>query len=119
MSASTGQGGRGAGAAAAARPVVLARYRPGVVGETARTVHMVPLPTDGQAGAVGALCGAVLLRNDLETVTPGQGMPCTVCVVNHTVTHATPIGGSPVVVLVVRGRGLRWVGRATSSGSGR
>jgi hypothetical protein len=76
--------------------VVLVRYRPGVVGETARTVHMVPLPTDGQAGAVGTLCGAVLLRNDLETVTPGQGMPCTVCVVNHTVTHATPIGGSPV-----------------------
>lgn len=63
--------------------MVLVRYRPGVVGETARTVHVVPLPTDGQVGAVGALCGAALMVHDIETVTPGQGMPCTVCVVTQ------------------------------------
>jgi hypothetical protein len=72
--------------------VVLVRYRPGVVGETERVVHVVPLPTDGQAGAVGAVCGAALMLEDIETVTPGVGMPCTVCVVNHAVTGATPAG---------------------------
>jgi hypothetical protein len=71
---------------AAARPVVLVRYRPGVTGETARTVHVVPLPTDGQAGAVGALCGATLVLDDIETVTPGQGMPCTLCLLNQTLS---------------------------------
>jgi hypothetical protein len=70
-------------AVAATRPVMLVRYRPGVTGETARTVHIVPLPTNGQAGAVSAGCGAVLILTDIETVTPGQGMPCTMCVLNH------------------------------------
>ncbi len=68
---------------AAARPVVLVRYRRGVTGETARTVHVVPLPTDGQVGAVGALCGAALMLGDIETVSPGEGMPCTVCIVTQ------------------------------------
>jgi hypothetical protein len=71
---------------AAARPVVLVRYRLGVTGETARTVHVVPLPTDRQVGAVGALCGAALLLADIETVTPGQGMPCTLCLLNQTLS---------------------------------
>ncbi|MGH3889223.1 MAG: hypothetical protein ACRDSZ_22140 [Pseudonocardiaceae bacterium] len=84
MSAANGHGGRDAGAAvAAARPIMLVRYRPGVVGETARVVHVVALPTDEQAGVVGAWCGAALMARDIETVTPGEGMPCTVCVVTH------------------------------------
>jgi hypothetical protein len=81
-----------------AGPVVLVCYRPGVVGETARTVHVVGLPhttTDGQAGVVGALCGAVLMLDDIETVTPGEGMPCTVCVVTH--VAGTPAAGQPPV----------------------
>jgi len=84
------KGDRGGGAAvAAARPVVLVRYRPGVVGETARTVHMVPLPTDQRVGAVSALCGAALTLHNIEIITPGEGMPCTVCVINQ-VTSTTP-----------------------------
>jgi putative transposase len=47
-----------------ARPVMLVRYRPGVSGETARTVHVLPLPTDERAGVVRALCGAVLILHD-------------------------------------------------------
>jgi hypothetical protein len=90
VNAGDGQGGRGA-AAAAARSVVLVRYRPGVVGETARTVHLVPLPPDERAGAVGAWCGAALMLHDIETVTPGEGMPCTVCVITHA-TSTTPTG---------------------------
>jgi hypothetical protein len=62
---------------------MLVRYHPGVTGETARTVHVVPLPTNGQAGAVSAVCGAILIPDNIETVTPGQGMPCTMCVLNH------------------------------------
>ncbi|HEY6423749.1 MAG TPA: hypothetical protein VIY28_10980 [Pseudonocardiaceae bacterium] len=74
MNATNGHGDPGAGTGvAAARPVALVRYCPGVVGETTRTVHVVPLPTDGQVGAVGALCGAALLLDDIETVIPGEG----------------------------------------------
>lgn len=91
MRAGNGHGESGGGAGVVvARPVVLVRYRPGVVGETARTVHVVPLPTDEQVGAVGALCGATML-GDIETVTPGEGMPCTLCVINH-VAGTTPAG---------------------------
>ncbi len=95
MNATNEHGGPGAGAAVAAiRPVVLVRYRPGVVGETTRTVHVVPLPTDGQAGAVGALCGAALILDDIETVIPGEGMPCTLCLVTRA-TSTAPTGDPP------------------------
>ncbi|MGH4009326.1 MAG: hypothetical protein ACRDTH_14440 [Pseudonocardiaceae bacterium] len=40
-----------------ARPVTLVRYRPGMAGDTARTMHLVPLPVGRQV--VTALCGAV------------------------------------------------------------
>jgi hypothetical protein len=95
VSASDGQGDRGAAGVAAARPVVLVRYRRGVVGETARTVHVVPLPPEERAGAVGAWCGAALMLRDVETVTPGEGMPCTVCVLTHA-TSTTPTGEPPL-----------------------
>jgi hypothetical protein len=93
VNANNGHRGPGAGVAAA-WPVVLVRYRPGVTGETARTVHVVPLPTDGLAGVVGALCGAALMLEGIETVVPGQGMPCTMCVITH-VTGTAPIGEPP------------------------
>lgn len=88
MRAGNGHGGRGGGAA-----VALVRYRPGVVGETARVVHVVPLSTDAYAGAVGTVCGAGLPLEDIETVTPGQGMPCIVCVITH--ATRTPPNGEP------------------------
>jgi hypothetical protein len=90
VSAGDGQVERGV-SAAVVQPVVLVRYRPGVVGETARTVHLVPLPPEERAGAVSAWCGAALTLHDIETVTPGEGMPCTVCVITH-VTRTTPTG---------------------------
>jgi hypothetical protein len=68
-------------ALARARPVVLLRYRPGVVGERGRMVHMMPLPGGGQMGV--ALCGALLRPDLVEMVTPGHGAPCTLCLVNH------------------------------------
>jgi hypothetical protein len=35
-----------------------------------------------------------LLLADMETVAPGEGMPCTVCVLNH-LTHTIPTGKRP------------------------
>ncbi|MGH3849195.1 MAG: hypothetical protein ACRDRT_05755, partial [Pseudonocardiaceae bacterium] len=66
-----------------ARPIVLLRYRPGLAPESARVVHLVPLPPEG-TGAVSALCGALLRPQEYETLTPGQGMPCSGCVISHT-----------------------------------
>lgn len=80
---------------AGARPVTLVRHCPGVVGETARTVHLVPLPVGGPAGEVTALCGAPLRRTDVEPVTPGQGMPCPVCVLSHVACGPPPASVTP------------------------
>jgi hypothetical protein len=105
VSTSNSHHGPGAGdVVAAVRPVMLLRYRPGVVGETARTVHVVPLPPDGQAGVVGALCGAVLMLPDMETVIPGAGMPCTDCVL--TLGRSTPAIGEPPAGSSAEGAGL-------------
>ncbi len=88
MSTSNGTGSHAA--VTGARPVTLVRYRPGVVGETARTVHLVPLPLGGPAGVVTAVCGTLLRREDVEPVTPGQGMPCTVCLISHVADGPPP-----------------------------
>ncbi|MGH3977966.1 MAG: hypothetical protein ACRDRZ_03020 [Pseudonocardiaceae bacterium] len=61
------------------RPVVLVRYRPGVAGEAARTVHVVPHPGPVVPGAVSALCGGLLTVEQVETVARGEGMPCILC----------------------------------------
>lgn len=81
-------------AVAETAPVLLVRYRPGVVKETMRTVHVVALPSDGQADALTAGCGAILIPRDLEIVAPGEGMPCTSCVL-HCVMDATAIEEPP------------------------
>ena len=84
MSTANGHRTAGPAAVAAARPVVLLRYRPGSTGEATRTVHLVPLPPEGQAGAAGvALCGTLLRPDLVETLIPGQGMPCTLCIACH------------------------------------
>jgi hypothetical protein len=82
--------GKVAATVAGARPLLLVRYRPGTVGEMARTVHLVVLPRSApQPDAVlTAFCGALLRPEQIETVTPGEGMPCTMCVVHR-------VAGSP------------------------
>jgi hypothetical protein len=110
VSADNGHAGPDAGAAVtAARSVVLVRYRPGVVGQTARTVHVVPLPTDMQAGAVSASCGAVLMLDDIETVRSGEGVPCTLCLLNQaagtTMADAPPAGSQDHADAPGRGAG--------------
>lgn len=65
-----------------ARTVVAVRYRPGVAGQAVPTVHLVAHPGGEVApeAAVSAWCGALLVCGQIETVAPGQGMPCTMCV---------------------------------------
>jgi len=59
--------------------VVLGRYRPGLTGAVAHTVHVLPHLRGHQPGVTSALCGALLAIEQIEIVAPGQGMPCTMC----------------------------------------
>ncbi|HEX4103008.1 MAG TPA: hypothetical protein VHY21_21115, partial [Pseudonocardiaceae bacterium] len=52
-------------------------------GQSAATVHLVSVLPQLQAGAAAALCGAVLCFVEIEIVGPGQGMPCTVCLLHR------------------------------------
>lgn len=81
-----GEGPVGAPAVAAARPVILLRVRHGLVVESARVVHLVPV-SDRRAGVVTALCGALLRTTDCEAVNPGRGAPCDGCLCSHLVSE--------------------------------
>ncbi|WP_332306952.1 hypothetical protein [Saccharomonospora cyanea] len=60
--------------------MVLARLRRGVVGETRRVCHVVPVPdTNGVPDQLLALCGAVLRRGESEWLPSVRGMPCERC----------------------------------------
>lgn len=66
--------------------VLAARYRPGVDTQATHPVHLIALPVSAAVGAVGALCGTLLSPQKLETVEPGQGKPCSMCVLRHAAT---------------------------------
>jgi hypothetical protein len=90
-STANGHATAGHAAVAAARPMALLRDRPGTTGQTTRPVHLVPLPPGNPASAAGvALCGALLQPDLVETVAPGQGIPCTLCMINHLTTGPPP-----------------------------
>lgn len=75
------------------QPVLLVRHRAGVIGQLGRTVHLVPMPPDCEAGVVAARCGCLLCPEEMETVEPGEGLPCQVCLLNQ--ATAMPAGGVP------------------------
>ncbi|GHH59748.1 hypothetical protein [Lentzea cavernae] len=69
---------------------LLVRFRKGLVGESQRTCHMVPIPAaDEVPEQLTALCGLVIERGTAELVTPGEGMPCEACLL------CVPFGSSP------------------------
>jgi hypothetical protein len=76
-------------AATRTQPLVLLRARRGTTVERARVVHLAPLPPSG-TGALRALCGALLRLDEHQTVRPGSGMPCSVCLLSHTPPSDTP-----------------------------
>ena len=108
-------------APADARPVVLVRYRPGVSGETMRTVHVMPLHPGSQEAVTRALCGASLRASDIELVKPRQGMPCEHCLIAQAAACIPPTADlrSPAVHsdaglddAAARYRGWGWGGRS-------
>ncbi|MEV6715678.1 hypothetical protein AB0M48_26965 [Lentzea sp. NPDC051208] len=60
-------------------PVLLVRKRAGVVGETQRTCHLVPVPDDDTQVALTAYCGELIHRGEAELLTQPSGMPCVGC----------------------------------------
>jgi hypothetical protein len=65
-----------------APPVLLVRLRRGVVGETDRVVHVVPLSTQGGLpDVVVAYCGEPIRLHSAEQLPAPRGMPCTACLV--------------------------------------
>ena len=61
-------------------PVLLVRKRAGVVGETQRTCHLVPLPDDGHSPvALVAYCGEHIQPGEAELLSQPSGMPCIGC----------------------------------------
>jgi hypothetical protein len=74
-------------------------------------VHLIALPLRAElAATLGALCGARLGADHIETVVPGQGVPCTLCLVVHLSgssvappTGPPPYGPEPGLLAAVTG----------------
>jgi len=62
--------------------VLLVRLRAGVVGETRRSVHVVPYSSLGRGGVMVAYCGLPIVPIFAEFLDGFQGMPCELCVAN-------------------------------------
>lgn len=64
-------------------PLWLVRYRRGVVSETKRVVHLVPVPSSDTAPAeLVALCGTRIGPGLADLLTQFEGMPCVECLAN-------------------------------------
>lgn len=99
------------------RTVVLVRYRPGVTGQAARTVHLVPRPGSVTHGAaVSSLCGALFTYEQIETVTPGEGMPCTMCLLLCTSSAPVRLPTLPAEPNLAGGSGVATGPLATAVG---
>lgn len=59
-------------------PILLVRLKPGVVGESRRQVHVVPI-SSATADTFVAYCGLRLAREDADTLAEPVGMPCYLC----------------------------------------
>ncbi|ASO22590.1 hypothetical protein FHR81_004052 [Actinoalloteichus hoggarensis] len=61
--------------------LLLVRYLPGLVGETARLVHVCPAPRTAESipEVLTAYCSERFEREDVELLEGMSGMPCTWC----------------------------------------
>jgi hypothetical protein len=65
------------------RPVIYVRFKRGIVGETRRTVHVVPAPDPGVIPDVlFALCGERIKPGTAEQLDRLDGMPCNPCILS-------------------------------------
>jgi hypothetical protein len=82
--------------------LVFVRFRSGVVGETRRIVHLVPLPqlvetTPGGTPAqppdrLVALCRQTFAPGDAEQLNEPRGMPCEVCLLRSPAPEMGEVG---------------------------
>ena len=64
--------------------VLLVRLRAGVVGESRRTVHVVPFPVRETDDVLVAYCGLPIVPVLAEYLDGMHGMPCEVCLARAT-----------------------------------
>lgn len=63
-----------------AEAIAVVRLRRGVVGETRRVCHVVPIPVSGACPSeLTALCGERIGPGQAELLSSLRGMPCEVC----------------------------------------
>jgi hypothetical protein len=79
-------------------PMLLVRFRRGVVGESRRTVHLVPTPPGGLSPngidefphELSALCGQTFAPGQAELLSSMGGAPCLTCVITSPGPEDTP-----------------------------
>jgi hypothetical protein len=83
-------------AADAQAAVAVVRLRRGVVGESRRVCHVVPIPETGPVpSTLTALCGEAILPRQAEVLESISGMPCVACLARSrgTATAGLPAAG--------------------------
>lgn len=94
MSETNRRGEPGAGAAVVVeRSLMLVRYRAGVIGQTAGTVHLVPVLGEREVIAVVALCGDLLCPEEIEMVAHNMGVPCAPCLASRAIAMDSSAAG--------------------------
>lgn len=65
--------------------LALVRLRRGVVGESRRVCHLIPVPAPGAVPAeLTALCGEAIRPGEAEVLDGLRGMPCHACLMENT-----------------------------------
>lgn len=64
--------------------VLLVRLRAGVVGESRRSVHVVPFPLRERGDVLVAYCGLPIVPVLAEYLDEVRGMPCELCLARAT-----------------------------------
>lgn len=59
--------------------LALVRLRRGVVGESRRVCHLIPVPAGPVSGHLTALCGEAIFPAEAEVLDGLRGMPCHAC----------------------------------------
>ena len=76
---------------------ILVRVKQGLIGETRRVIHSVPVPGDGLTGVLLTHCGERFAPAEIDRLSTFDGMPCEGCMIRAALTNAAeshPYGGA-------------------------
>jgi hypothetical protein len=59
--------------------LAMVRFRRGVVGESRRVCHLIPVPSGPVPAQLTALCGESIFPGEAEVLDGLRGMPCHAC----------------------------------------